>query len=126
MTKKKNKYNNTTYIISDRSYNDLTKKGFKFSISEESYIYKFVIKKWNKYPVLFGKIRVNEYTGEISIDVMKENGELYAPFYSQQYGNYDSSIINTINRRIDKELKKLGIVKMQNKLLKENKDENCT
>lgn len=117
-----NKYNNATYVISENSYSNLIKKGFKFSLAEESYIYKFVIKKWGKYPVLIGKIKVNEFLGEITVDVFKENGEFYAPFYSTQYGRYDPSLINSINKRIDTEFKKLGIVKSK-KLKKEDTNE---
>lgn len=106
-----NKYNGVSYMITKISYNELSDIGFRFSVAEESYYYKFIIKKWNKYPVLFGKIKVNEFTGEITVDVLKENGEFYTPFYANKYGKYDVNLVNTINRRIDNEFKKLGITK---------------
>lgn len=123
MSKKKkyNKYNDTIHIITEHSYNKLAKIGFRFSIIEESYIYKFVIKRWNKYPVVFGRIKVNEFTGEVKVDVLRENGEFYTPFYSNKYGTYNPHLMNYINKRIDAEFKKLKI-----KFKKENNDESCT
>ncbi len=105
---KMNKYSNTSYTA-DICYDELILKGFRFSLTEESYIYRFVIKKWNRYPVLFGIIKINEFTGKITVDVVRENGEFFAPFYADRYGRYDTKFLNAINKRIDSEFNKLGI-----------------
>lgn len=102
------------YIISDNTAKHLLDLGFKYDESEEKYVYKFTVLRYEKMTVLRGRITAYTETNKIQIDVMDNNFTPYAPFYNTEWGNYDE-MINKINKIILIEFQKLKITKKNGK-----------
>lgn len=113
MSKVKSIHDNQ-YIISDNNARHLLDMGFKYDDTEEKYVYKFPVLKYEKMTVLRGRITVYTDTVDIRIDVMDNNFTPYAPFYNIECGNYDV-ILNKINKAILNEFSKLNIKRVQRK-----------
>ena len=112
----------------------LSNKFYRWKVYEDEtcnpYIYKFPVCVDGNIQTLecIFKIFVDfDHYGEITINVIDSNtGENYFPFYHVEYGNYDI-LINSINKKIVKELDKLGIRKdkkyeWEKKCTNKNKD----
>lgn len=86
----------------------MKKLGFRYDGECDSYTYKFPVYKYNKVPVLFCKIGIDEETNQIWFNICDNNG-LYMPYYNEEYGT--NMLIPLIDERIEKEFSKLGIRK---------------
>lgn len=109
--------NNDKYTIPNLSKNFLERNGFKFapniSNAEDGvfYRYSFPVMKYMDFVTLYAEITVNLTYNIAIIDVIDTNRSRYAPYYYYEYGNYDQ-ILQSIDSRIDKYIKKLGMVKI--------------
>lgn len=76
---------------------------------ENVYTYRFPVYKYGCCVTLEAEILIFVNSGEVRINVYDSHTRnKYAPFYYREYGEY-STVINTINDKILKEFKKLGI-----------------
>ena len=110
---------NKKYKMPYPSESKLIKYGFKKIKNTEDSVWKytFPVYKHNKITTIEGIITVILPTGKVLIDVYS-NGDIYTPFYNNEYGNYEP-IMNVINSNILKELNKFNIKeKRRNKLYK--------
>ena len=75
----------------------------------EVYTYRFPVLKYEGFTVLECELRVIPGESNVVIDVYDYNTiNRYAPFYYQEYGNYDK-MLEEIWKKISKVLEKLGI-----------------
>ena len=79
--------------------------GFK-SIGDGIYKYEFPGYKWHGYTTIICRFTAFDDSNEITVDVLNENGELYAPYYSNDKNN---SVLAIVKSNIKKEMKKCGI-----------------
>lgn len=93
----------------DVTKEEMKKLGFRYDNEFDDYIYKFPVYKYNKIPILFCKIGIDEETKHIWFNVYDNNG-LYMPYYNDEYGK--NTLIPLIEERIEKEFSKLGIRKV--------------
>ena len=90
--------------------NQMKKIGFSYDHELEDYIYKFPVYKYNKVPLLFCKLGIDEETNRVWFNICDANNTLYAPYYNGEYGC--NSIISDIEKVISSELNKLGVTKV--------------
>lgn len=104
-----------TYKIKDYSKQFLQKHRFRYNsylsdYSDEVYTYKFLV-SYNKTTTIECEISVSTMTGIVNINVYNAGTrELYASYYNREFGNYE--IIKSIDIKIEKKLKELGITKI--------------
>lgn len=105
---------NSIFLKSGITKDWLNKNNFKYnrilSNNEDNvYTYRFPLCKNRYFTTLECELSCIESTGEIRIDVYDYGTKnRYAAFYCAEYGNY-SIMLNCINKKINAELKKLGI-----------------
>lgn len=107
---------NKKYKMSNPSEINLLKYGFRKikNIDDDIWEYRFPVYKYNnKITTIEGVITVTLSTGKVLIDVYS-NGNAYAPFYNNEYGNYEP-ILEVINKSIFREFNKLGIKEKRKK-----------
>jgi hypothetical protein len=98
------------------SKDDLYKKGFHYSraISDkdsEYYSLRFPVHKYKQQTTLECEITVELQTGNVSIDVFNVGTrDIYVPYYNDQFVG-DNLVLTSIQKTIDKQMKKLGIKK---------------
>ncbi len=90
----------------DLSNNELKDLGFKYDNSFDAYTYRFPVYKYNKAPLIFCKIGVDEETNMVWYNVYNADGSLYSPFYNREYGV--NSLLSGIEKNILIKLKELG------------------
>ena len=98
------------------SESKLIKFGFRKvkNIDDDVWKYTFPVYKYNrKITTIEGAITVILPNGKVSLDVYS-NGSTYAPFYNNEFGNYEP-IMNIINSNILRELNKLNIKEKRKK-----------
>lgn len=101
---------NKKYKMLYPSESKLLKFGFRKvkNIDDDIWKYTFpVYKHKHKITTIEGIITVVLPIGKVLIDVYS-NGNIYTPFYNNEYGNYEP-IMNIINSNILKELNKFNI-----------------
>ena len=110
---------NKKYKMSYPSESKLIKFGFRKVKNSDDDIWKytFPVYKHNKITTIEAVISVILPSGRVLIDVYS-NGNIYTPFYNNEFGNYEP-IMNIINSNIIKELNKLHI-KEKKKQTKQN------
>ena len=98
----------------------LKKLGFEYSLksdTENTYYYKsFPVIKYNKIPILFAVILINIDNNNVQIDVYDKNNDCYSPWYLRKNGfgaPIYRDLIQKIDNRIMKEIKKIGIIKWE-------------
>ena len=106
-----------TYKLPKPNINKLSELGFRYdrklSTSEQAvYYYKFPVLKYKEYTTLECEISINTSNEYVDINVYDENGNMYFPFYHNEYGNHEP-LIKKINKKINSELKRIGIVKIK-------------
>ncbi len=105
---------NKIYIKPGITKEWLNKNEFKYnrtlSDSEDNiYTYRFPLCKNGYFITLECELSCVESTGEIRVDVYDYGTRnRYAAFYCAEYGDY-SVMLKSINRRINSELKRLGL-----------------
>lgn len=102
---------NKKYKMLYPSESKLLKFGFKKvkNIDDDIWKYTFPVYKHNhKITTIEGIITVVLPTGKVLIDV-HSNGNIYTPFYNNEFGNYEP-IINIINSNILREFNKFNII----------------
>lgn len=113
-----------TYIKEHVTKDYLSKNNFIYSsklsdLDDEVYTHRFHVYKHGDACILDCEFSLFKNTGKVIINVYDCNtGNIYAPFYHVEYGKYDG-ILSAINKRIEIELEKLGIRKVN-----ENGDKN--
>lgn len=91
----------------------LINKGFKYSkylsdTIDDIYAYKFPLITYKKSVTIECEIAVSTMTGIVNVNVYNAGTkELYVPYYDREFGSY--RIIRTIDQKIEKKLKELGI-----------------
>lgn len=96
----------------------LDANGFKHSrmLSDNDdnvYTYRFSLCKNGYFITLECELSCIESTGEMKVDVYEYGTRnKYAAFYCVEYGDY-STMLNNINKKINIELRKLGVKKMK-------------
>ena len=93
------------YKINDNDIKHLKELGFK-NISEGVYEYQFAGYKWQGFTTITCKFIAFDDNKDIIVDVLNENGNLYAPYYSD---DNDNRVLAIIKSNITKEMKKCGI-----------------
>lgn len=83
--------------------------GFKYDHELDDYVYRFPVYEYNRVPVLFCKLGIDEETGYVWFNVYDNNG-LYMPYYNREYGN--NSLIPDIEEAIQNEFKRFGVRKV--------------
>lgn len=106
---------NKKYKMSYPSESKLVKYGFKKIKNTEDSIWKhtFPVYKHKDVTTIEGTISVILPSGKVLLDVYS-NGNIYTPFYNNEYGNYEP-IIDIINNNILKELNKFNIKEKRKK-----------
>lgn len=111
---------NNIYVKHGITKEWLDEKGFRynrtFSDDEDRvYTYRFPLCKNGYFVTLECEFSCIETTGEIRVDVYEYGTRnKYVSFYCVEYGDY-SVMLNTINKKINSELKKLGVKKINGK-----------
>lgn len=95
----------------DISKKEMKALGFRYDRELGDYIYKFSVYQYNKSPLLFCKIGIDEETKRVWFNIYDTSNVLYAPYYNNEYGNND--IIPDIEKVILSELDKLGVTKVK-------------
>ena len=87
-----------------------------FSDSDTNvYTYRFPVYKYERFAILECELKVILGENNVYINVYNYNTiNIYAPFYYAEYGNYDV-VLKEIWRKINKELKRLGIITEEKK-----------
>ena len=115
---------NKKFKMLSPSEGKLVKLGFRKvrNIVDDIWEYRFPVYKYNnKITTIEGVITVSLSTEKVLIDVYS-NGYAYAPFYNNEYGNYEP-IMNIINKNILKEFNKLGIKEKRKKIKRKSRNE---
>ncbi len=105
-----------TYKMDNYSKEFLQKHKFKYSCylsgyGDEIYSYKFPVISYNRATTIECEISVSIITGVININVYNANTkELYSAYYNREFGN--CKLIKSIDLKINKKLKELGIEKI--------------
>lgn len=105
-----------TYKIKDYSKEFLQKHKFRYSnylsdCGDEIYTYKFPVDSYKKAITLECEIAVSIMTGVVNVNVYRAGThDLYSSYYNREYGK--SKLIETIDKKINKKLKELGIEKL--------------
>lgn len=92
----------------------LNKNHFKYSsfLSEKDsdcYTLRFPVYRWQVITTIEAEIKVFLQQNIIKLDLYDgQTRDIYAPYYYQEFGNYDS-IMNKINDAINEKLTKIGI-----------------
>lgn len=106
--------NKNKYKIKDTSEQFLLRNGFRYdrrmSDEEETfYYYRFPVYKYDIANLIETEFLVSLTTKEVRVNVYETSHRaLYAPYYYYEYGDY-SPIMDEINSKINKEMKRLGI-----------------
>lgn len=107
---------NVTYKIKDYSKQFLQKHRFRYSsylseYGDEVYTYKFPLLSYNKVTTIECEISVSTITGVVNINVYNAGTkELYTSYYNREFGKCE--LIDSIDMKIEKKLKELGIEKI--------------
>lgn len=105
---------NNRHKIAKYSKEYLKSCGFRYrratySDDIDTFTYKFPVYKYNNNQSIIDCILVvNPQNGEVFISVVQQDGNIYAPFYTNDYGNYER-ILNIINKAILHEFTRLSI-----------------
>lgn len=113
------------YIMPNTDIDHLKELGFKYlplrsSDNERIYIYVFPVYKYRRKTLIECNLFVNTTTQEINISVYNYNGTIYAPFYNEQNYN-NNTVLETVNKKIQSEFRKLKIIKQPKCKKKEEK-----
>lgn len=73
-----------------------------------TYTHRFPVIKHNFITTLECEITIMGDSGDVIINVYDMNRSLYAPFYNVEFGDF-SPVLTKINKRINQELKRLGV-----------------
>lgn len=104
------------YKINDYSKEFLQRHKFRYSsylseYGDEIYTYKFPLITYNKSATIECEIAVSLATGVVNVNVYNAGTkELYASYYNREFGKCE--ILNSIDMKIEKKLKELGIEKV--------------
>ena len=93
------------YKINNNDIKHLKELGFR-NIGEGVYEYQFAGYKWQGFTTITCKFIAFDDNKDIIVDVLNENGNLYAPYYSD---DNDNRVLAIIKSNITKEMKKCGI-----------------
>ena len=121
------KITDVTYIKPNVTKQWLLSNNFHYSTrlsDEESdvYTYRFPVYKYEKFTTLECELSIVLGDDKVKINVYDYNtSAVYAPFYYYEYGIYDK-MLKTIWNNIDKQLKRLGIIKNNDKKDRNNSD----
>lgn len=85
--------------------------GFRYDTKLDEYVYEFPVYLCNGKPSIVCKLGIKEDTNEVWLNVCDVTGRTYPSYYVREYGN--SKIIPIIDRNIEKELKRIGVVEME-------------
>ena len=119
--------NKRSYRKSDMTKEWLLSNGFRYNrLSSDTdtdvYTYKFPVYKYERFTILECELKVILGENRVYIDVYDYNTlNRYAPFYYMEYGNY-TVMLKEIWQKIDRELKRLGIITEEKKNGSKNKE----
>lgn len=105
---------NNKYFKSKITMEWIRKSPFRYSnifsdYEENAYSYRFPVYKNGGFTTLECEIVVFEKSGNVTLNVFEYGTRnKYAAFYCNEYGI--NSVVDSVHKRIQKELKKLGIV----------------
>lgn len=102
------------YKIADKSKDRVLALGFKKIYTEpDLYYYKFAVDKYNNTTTVWCKFTLDISTGEVQIDILRNDGSFFPAFYQEAAG-FDT-YVEKINNRIKYKLNKFGIKKITKK-----------
>lgn len=113
------------WVVTDYCKENIKKLGFFFDPYLEMWIYSFPVLTWKRVPTLICKVVLSRDKDFVCVNVVDAFGDMYSPYYSQEYGQYDK-YIQRVDRKILYKLKSLGIIenKIKNKEKKRKRYEN--
>ena len=88
----------------------LANNHFRHSSSHEGYVHTFPAYKHNNTTVLTGEIVISDEDKSVKVDIYGYDHTPYGPWYDRNFVQYGTDYIDTIEDRVHKELRKLGIV----------------
>jgi len=114
---------NNKYKLSDKSSDRVQALGFKKIYTEpDLYFYKFSVDRYKDIPTVWCKFTLDIGTGEVQIDVFRNDGSFFTAFY-QELAGFDA-YVEKINNKIKYRINKFGIKKITKK--KKRKTTNKT
>lgn len=90
----------------DITKEEMKKLGFRYDSEYDGYVYRFPVYKYNKIPILFCKIGIDEETKQVWFRVCDNNG-LYMSYYNEEYGR--NKLVPLIEEQIEKEFSRIGV-----------------
>lgn len=109
------------WVITDYCKENVMKLGFFFNPYLEIWTYSFPVLTWKRVPTLICKVILSRDKDFVCVNVIDAFGDIYPPYYNQEYGQYDK-YIKSVNRKILYKLKSLGII--ENKIKDKEKKKN--
>lgn len=108
------KISRCTYKINNSTIENIRNLGFRYSNSlstdeEKVYVYRFPVFKYKRKLMLECELTIEVNTNTIFVNVYNSNHSTYAPFYNNEYGNFEP-LLEIVNKNILREFKKLGVV----------------
>ncbi len=97
------------WIITDYCKSNIKKLGFYYDSDLDVWRYTFPLRHWNRTPVLFCLLYIGRDKDYLSINVIDSFGEIYTPYYCQEYGQY-GRFLKTIDNKIMRKLNSIGII----------------
>lgn len=99
---------NNYYIksINDKKLRNL---GYRYIPSEDVYVLRFPLDKYNNHTVIEGKIIIYADTRKVSVDVYTENGESYAPYYQPLHPGFEE-YVESLHNKIYSRFKTYNII----------------
>lgn len=92
----------------------LIKRGCKYLERDGKYIYSFTIDKWKDCSVLYGRITIDNETGNVDLNCYTEDGAFFSQFYNPDNRGYEE-YLNKINEAFQKKFELLGIYQKKRK-----------
>lgn len=95
------------YYITNNNKEHLLELGFRYQ-GDGIYVYSFAGYKWRGFTTIICKITAFDDKKDISVDAYSENGNIYAPFYSD---DKNSQVLAIIKSNIKREFIRCGILR---------------
>ena len=84
--------------------------GFRYDYILKDYVYEFPVYKYGRKPVITCKLGLDTETFEVWFGVYDSKGTIYAPYYDKEF-HRKNLVVDIVKKNIQKEFKKLGVVK---------------
>ena len=83
--------------------------GFRYDYILKDYVYEFPVYKYGRKLVITCKLGVDLENYEVWFAVYDTKGTIYAPYYDKEF-HKNNLVVEIVEKNIQKEFKKLGVV----------------